>query len=226
MYKKVKNHAEPEKYYHSKLLLYYPWNNDDDIISAFSMYHKSYMSKQDLIHKNAKRFNEDCVAFDLNLQDLENNIPQSSWEMVAPNIAQDDRTTHVQGFCTLQNKQQEKEDTIDAVCDDNIRNKRYIVCVLYAKVAKRQGMNFQDYCRYIQTMNKDQCHIVMYNGAWCKSYINALRHEENQEGYRIFLSGPAGTGKSHVVHLIQRDIFPFFFSNTQRNLMMINQLSS
>ena len=71
-------------------------------------------------------------------------------------------------------------------------------------------MNFQDYCRHVCTLNKDQCHIVMYNRAWCKSYINALRHGEKQEGYRIFLSGPWGTGKSHVVHLIQRDMSHFF----------------
>ena len=51
------------------------------------------MSKQNIIHQNAKTFNEDCVAFDVDLQDLENNIPQSAWEVVAPNIAQDDRTT-------------------------------------------------------------------------------------------------------------------------------------
>ena len=39
-----------------------------------------------------------CEAFDMDLQDLENNIPPSAWEMVAPNIAQDDRTTNVTGF--------------------------------------------------------------------------------------------------------------------------------
>ena len=50
----------------------------------------------------------------------------------------------------------------------------------------------------------------MYNRAWCKSYISAVRHGQNQKGYRIFLSGPGGTGKSHVVHLIQRDILYFF----------------
>ena len=61
-------------------------NNEDDIISPFTTYHKSYTLKQDIIHQNAKRFNEDCVAFDFDLQDLENNIAQSSWEMVAPNI--------------------------------------------------------------------------------------------------------------------------------------------
>ena len=135
------------------------------------------------------------MAFDLDWQDLENNIPQSAWEMVAPNIAQDYRTTNVQGFCTLQNEQQEKEDTIDAVCQDSTRNKRDTLSMLYAKAAKRQDMDFQDYCRHVWTLNKDQCHIVMYNRAWCKSYINAVRHGEKQEGYRNFLSGPGGDGE-------------------------------
>ena len=70
------------------------------------------------------------MAFDLDLQDLENSIPQSAWEMVAANIVQDDRTTHVQAFSTLQNEQQEKEDTIDTVCHDNSRKKRYNVYVV------------------------------------------------------------------------------------------------
>ena len=176
--RRYKIHTEPEKYYHSKLLLYYLWNNEDDIISPFTAYHDSYISKQDIIHQNAKRFNEDYVAFDLDLQDLENNIPQSAWEMVAPNIAQNDRTTNIQGFSTLQNEQQEKEDTIDTVCDDNTRNKRDTSSMLNAKAAKRQDMNFQDYCRHVHTLNKDQHSIVMYNRAWCKNYINALRHGE------------------------------------------------
>ena len=122
--------------------------------------------------------------------------------MVAPNIVQDDRTTHVQGFSILQNEQQEKEDTTDTVCDDNTRNKRDKLLMLYAKAAKRQDMNFQDYCRHVHTLKKDQCHIILY--------INELRHGKKQEGCRIFLSGSGGTGKSHVVHLIQRDTSHFF----------------
>ena len=56
-----------------------------------------------------KKFNEDCVAFDVDLQDLENNIPQSAWEMVAPNIAHDDSTTNIQGFYTLQNQKKKNK---------------------------------------------------------------------------------------------------------------------
>ena len=170
------------------------------------------MSKQDIIHKNAKRINEDCVAFDLDLQDLGNNIPQSVWEMVAPNIAQDDRTTNVQVFCTLQNDQQEKENTIDAVCHDNTRNKRDALCMLCAKAAKRQDINFQDYCRHVQILNKDQCYIVMYKRAWCRSYMNAVKHGDMQEGYRIFLSGPGRQDKSCCMS--HTETCPTF-SNTQ-----------
>ena len=145
-------------------------------MSTYQSYHDSYISKQHIIHQNAQKFNEDCVAFDIDLQDLENNIPQSAWEMVSPNIAQDDRITNVQGFYTLQNKEQGKEDTIDAVSHDNTRNTTDTLCMLYAKAAKRQVMNFHEYCRHVCNLNTDQHHIVMYNRAWFKSYINAIRH--------------------------------------------------
>ena len=53
--RRYKIHEEPEKYYHSKFLLYYPWNHEDDITSTFTTFHDSYISKQDIIHQNAKK---------------------------------------------------------------------------------------------------------------------------------------------------------------------------
>ena len=73
---------------------------------------------------------------------MENNIPQSAWEMVAPNTAQDDRTTNVQGFYTLQNQEQGKEGTTDTVSNDNTRNPTDALCMLYAKAVKRTGYEF------------------------------------------------------------------------------------
>ena len=104
--RRYKIHTEPEKYYHSKLLLYYPWNHEDDIISTYTTYHNSYMSKQDIIHQNTKKFNEDCVAFHMGLQDFENNIPQSAWEMVAPHIAWmiEQQMSKVSTHCRMSNK--------------------------------------------------------------------------------------------------------------------------
>ena len=113
-------------------------------------------------------------------------MPQSAWEMVAPNIAQDDRTTNVQGFYTLQNKEQGKEDTIDGVSHDNTRNTTDTLCMLYAKAAKRQDMNFHNYPTHICNFNTDQHNIVMYNRASCKSYINAVRYGKTKKDTEFF----------------------------------------
>ena len=53
--RRYKIHAEPEKYYHAKLLFFYLWNHENDIISTYTTYHNSYMSKQTIIHQNAKK---------------------------------------------------------------------------------------------------------------------------------------------------------------------------
>ena len=146
--RRYKLHTEPEKYYHAKLLLYYPWNKEDDIISTYQSYQDSYISKQHIIHQNAQQFNEDCVAFDIDLQDIEQNIPQSAWEMVAPNIAHDDSTTNATGFSTIQN-QDITEDTTHEERHDNTRHTTDTLCMLYAKAAKNQDMNLHDYCTHI-----------------------------------------------------------------------------
>ena len=73
--RRYKVHSEPEKYYHSKLLLYYPWCNEEKIISGFDTYQNSYIAKQEIIHKNSQHFNEDCEIFDLSEQDVKNNLP-------------------------------------------------------------------------------------------------------------------------------------------------------
>ena len=49
--RRYKIHTEPEKYYHAMLLLYYPWNEEDNILSTYRSYHDSYISKQDIIHQ-------------------------------------------------------------------------------------------------------------------------------------------------------------------------------
>ena len=65
----------------------------------------------------------------------------------------------------------------------------------------------------MRNLNREPCHIVMFNRAWCKSYVNARRNNQTIQGYQFFVSGPGGTGKSHVLKLIQRDM-SYFLHNT------------
>ena len=100
---------------------------------------------------------------------------------------------------------------LDAIHSENNKNSGYplhdTLSKLYFKAAKQQGMNFQEYCACVCSLNDKQTQIVMYSRARFKSFINSLRHGQKVEGFQIFLSGSGGTGKSHVVCLIQRDMF-------------------
>ena len=70
------------------------------------------------------------MAFDIDLQDLEHNIPQSAWEMVTPNIAHDDITTNITGFSTIQN-QDITEDTTHEEKQDNTKIQQiHYVCYM------------------------------------------------------------------------------------------------
>ena len=43
----------------------------------------------------------------MSLQDIENTLMQTAWDMVAPNIAQDDAITNAQGYNTVQENTEE-----------------------------------------------------------------------------------------------------------------------
>ena len=76
---------------------------------------------------------------------------------------------------------------------------------LYSQAASKQSMLLREYCEHIRNLNREQRRIVMFNRQWCKSFVHQQRLSRKQDGYKVFLSGCGGTGKSHVVRLIQRD---------------------
>ena len=55
----------------------------------------------------------------------------------------------------------------------------------------------------------------MFNCKWCKDYIASLRNGRKTPSYQIFLNGPGGTGKSHIIKLIRRDAI-YFLQKTMK----------
>ena len=126
-------------------------------------------------------------------------------------ITEDNAKTLQQGYTTLQKLTQGQIDDTDIALDPTRSNPIHSDSLgkLYAKTATQNEMTFIDYCKYICSLNEQQYHIVMFNWAWCKRYINAIWNKDSIQGYHIFLSGPGGTGKTHVLKLIQRDMYYF-----------------
>ena len=57
----------------------------------------------------------------------------------------------------------------------------------------------------MQHLNEEQRLVVMYHRKWCKETVIALKQNKPVKPYCLFLSGPGGVGKSHVVKLIHTD---------------------
>ena len=57
----------------------------------------------------------------------------------------------------------------------------------------------------MQHLNDEQKLVVMYHRKWCKEAVVALKENKPIKPYCLFLSGPGGVGKSHVVKLIHTD---------------------
>ncbi len=41
---------------------------------------------------------------------------------------------------------------------------------------------------------------LMFHRNWCIKAVIALRNDRSVEPYNLFMSGPSGVGKSHVIH--------------------------
>ena len=107
--------TEPERYYHSKLILYFPWSREEDLLDGFPSYHASYHSKITIIQPNADMFNDDCDVFDISPDDADHDRTDNTvWDLVAPSIAQDDALKNKTGFSMLQDNAEGEQS--DARC--------------------------------------------------------------------------------------------------------------
>ena len=124
--------------------------DEDELISGFESYEKSYITKQDKIVSNANKFNDNCELFDVSPDDLENNIPQSIWESTSQLISQEDAVTKKDGFSTLQKLTEEQINDNDIALDyNNIQSHHDPLVKIYSKAANPKEMTFTEYCAFM-----------------------------------------------------------------------------
>ena len=77
--------------------------------------------------------------------------------------------------------------------------------VRFEGAANQQEIPPDQYRQYLRELNDQQRSIVMFHRDWCKKAVIALKEGKPVEPYHVFLSGPGGVGKSHVIKLIHSD---------------------
>ena len=78
---------EPDKYYHSQLLLYLPWHTEDELLGDYVTYKDHYLECSDIIEHNAHAFHLHSDKMDAAIENIaENGPPEIAWDYIAPTI--------------------------------------------------------------------------------------------------------------------------------------------
>ena len=82
--------TEPEKYYYSRLMLYWPWHSEDDILGQFGTYIDHYKEVHIIVDENALHFNQFHSDIDIAMDNLaENGPPEIALDSIVPGIEED-----------------------------------------------------------------------------------------------------------------------------------------
>ena len=191
---------EPSNYYRAKLMLYYPWRNEEtDIIGGCETYEERYYSVED-VAVNECKYNE---VPDNDVEYNENGPPEHLWTGIAPNSEERRLNTLQENEETLTDLNQNDIDDNTALMTNVSSSSR--ILQRYDSACNHDLISPDEYRRMMRRLNQKQRQFVMFHRNWCKNAIMSLKCGRSVEPYQVFPSGPGGVGKSHVIKLVQSD---------------------
>ena len=196
-FRKYNKQTDPTNWYRAKLMLYYPWFDEQtDLLGGYPSYEAHYRHVCDSVHTNEARYTvEDVDDMDVD----ENGPPEHLWDSIAPSTEENRLHSIAEGAEQLTElSQQDLRDNQNMLSQPSLH-------IRFESSANKQEIPPDQYRQYIRELNDKQKSIVMFHRDWCKKAVLALKEGKPVEPYHVFLSGPGGVGKSHVIKLIHSD---------------------
>ena len=197
----------PTDFFRTKLMLYLPWRNENaDLLVGYMDYISHYQNCQEIITENEAKYTANLEDLTDYLQLLQGfGPPQHVWLILAPTAEENRMQEEADGHEQLTNLDQED---LDANSTMDQQSSGSFVAELHARYegeAMRDKIPPEEYRTMMRQLNRKQLQIVRFHRNWCKEALVAMRDGHPIVPYRVFLSGPGGVGKSHVIKIIQSD---------------------
>ena len=199
-FRRYNKDAEPSNWFRAKLMLYLPWYDEDtDLLGGCSTYEEHYHHVYSTVVANESKYSQTDVE---DIEVDEDGPPEHVWADIAPNTEEGRSRAREEG-----------EEPLTEVAPEDLRDHANMFdsstsCNLQARfesAANKEEIPANEYRRLLRGLNEKQRGMVMYHRNWCKKTVIALKNGEPIVPYRVFLSGPGGVGKSHVIRLIHSD---------------------
>ena len=184
-------------------MLYYLWRDEDVDLKANFETFKDHFQVQETIRVNEAMFSQNADEIARAYDDLERmGPPENIWNTVAPNAEYQQAQQQDQGTVT------ERKVGPNNELNENVDFSNYTTAdrsELHARYSAQLGkalMTVREYRVMMRSLNNQQLQVVRIHRKWCKDTIIALKRDLPSPVYRIFLSGPGGVGKSHIIKLV------------------------
>ena len=198
---------EPEKHFRSRIMLFMPWREENKLHQNYKSYADRYHNEIDKIKKVEELFIHHEEEINDAFQQLQTlGPPEDAWDNLAPGAEESQQTAQDEGITDEGPMAQEDiQAHIDHIVNEQPQSKNDSLNLKYTKEARKELLSTQEYNKYMQHLNEEQKIVVMYHRKWCKETVIALKQNKPIQPYCLFLSGPGGVGKSHVLKLIHTD---------------------
>ena len=198
---------EPEKHFRSRIMLFMPWREENKLCGNYKSYTDRYHVEIDKIQKIEDLFIHHEEEINDAFQQLQTvGPPEDAWDSLAPGTEESQHAAQQEGITDERPMAQEDIQThIEQIINEQPQSKNDSLSLKYTKEARKEILTAKKYNKYMQHLNEEQKVVVMYHRKWCKETVIALKQNKPVKPYCLFLSGPGGVGKSHVVRLIHTD---------------------
>ena len=206
---KYNSEKDSEKYFRGKLMLYTAWRDENELIGDSDSFYDNYRLLLDEITETEQRYTKNGPTFEEAVQDLNDyGPPLHAFDNVAPNAEQHRLEDEDEGIVEERHLDQQdlddNEKLIQGRSDRGVGHR-------FDTQTDTNLLSSDDYCKKMQQLNEKQRKIVGYHRNWCKSVVEAVRHNKpTPKSYKQFISGPGGVGKSHVIDLLKNDTVRLF----------------
>ena len=189
-FRKYNKESEPTNWYRAKLMLYYPWYNEQtDLLGGYSSYAEHYRHVSTDVYANESKYTKADIE-DVDVD--QDGPPEHLWSNIAPSTEESRAQSMAEGVETLTELSQQELRDNEAILTSGAS----ALHVRFEGASNCQEIPADQYRQYLRELNEQQRSIVMFHRDWCKKTVIALKEGKPVEPYHVFLSGPGGVGKS------------------------------
>ena len=207
-FRKFNVEKEQEDFCRAKLMLFLPWRDEiRDLLKDYQNYSAHYNDVMNQLKEQESKFTANLALTYHAMEIMDQQGPPAHvWDDIAPENEHNELMDRAEGT------EEERPMLVDdlnanqALFEGPASNENREITARLDTEVEKNTLTPSEYREMMRHLNNEQRQIIMYNRAWCKNAIKAWKNDQNVEPYRIFLSGPGGVGKSHVIRIIQSDM--------------------